>query len=501
MFSIESPPLELTPDTSEDELQTLIGAVYRQVLGNIHLMDNQRLASPEAQLRNGDFTIREFVRAVAKSGLYRDLFFETSSPYGFVEFNFKHLLGRAPQDQTEVSEQVQAYNAEGYEAVIDGLIDSDEYRDSFGEDTVPYMRGTATQTGIKNVGVNRTAVLAGGYATSDLGAGSKLTRDVAGNLGTKVNQWSGGVQVSNKRIRSSAVSKGTAALMNHAAPNTEYVISTSQLSQEAKSLRSVGNFPGPAAVKTLWVESESVELTPYSTEDDLQIVIRAIYRQVLGNAHVLEDQRLTTTESQLRNRDITVKEFVRAVAKSELYRTRFFETSSPYRFVELNFKHLLGRGPQDQVEVAEQVQRCNAEGYEAVIDSFIDSDEYFNAFGENVVPFLCGNRTQTGIKNVSFNRTLALSRGYAGNDGGTQALLISDVAGNLPTKPKSPMGEYTSVTTTGKRFCISITSKLGPAAVNRTSKRELVVSFNQLSQEVQRLHRAGAKISSITEMA
>ncbi|WP_390883137.1 phycobilisome rod-core linker polypeptide [Kovacikia minuta] len=81
----------------------------------------------------------------------------------------------------------------------------------------------------------------------------------------------------------------------------------------------------------LWIETESVELRPNATDADLQTVIRAVYRQVLGNAHVLDSQRLTNAESQLRNGNITVREFVRAVAQSDRYRSRFFESSSPYR--------------------------------------------------------------------------------------------------------------------------------------------------------------------------
>ncbi|MDY7016364.1 MAG: phycobilisome rod-core linker polypeptide, partial [Cyanobacteriota bacterium] len=71
----------------------------------------------------------------------------------------------------------------------------------------------------------------------------------------------------------------------------------------------------------LWIETESVELRPNATEEDLQVVIRAVYRQVLGNAHVMESQRLTSAESQLRNGDITVRGFVRAIAQSDLYRS------------------------------------------------------------------------------------------------------------------------------------------------------------------------------------
>ena len=57
--------------------------------------------------------------------------------------------------------------------------------------------------------------------------------------------------------------------------------------------------------------SDAVELWVNATEDDLQVVIRAAYRQVLGNAHLMESQRLTSAESLLRNGDITVRDFVR----------------------------------------------------------------------------------------------------------------------------------------------------------------------------------------------
>lgn len=71
----------------------------------------------------------------------------------------------------------------------------------------------------------------------------------------------------------------------------------------------------------LWItEASPIELRPNATEDDLQTVIRTVYRQLLGNQHVLEAQRLTTAESFLRNGDITVRGFVRCVAQSDLCR-------------------------------------------------------------------------------------------------------------------------------------------------------------------------------------
>lgn len=250
----------------------------------------------------------------------------------------------------------------------------------------------------------------------------------------------------------------------------------------------------------LWIEAESVELRPNATEDDLQSVIRAVYRQVLGNAHVMESQRLTSAESQLRNGDITVRDFVRAVAQSELYRSLFFENSSPYRFVELNFKHLLGRAPQDQAEISEHVQIYNSQGYEAEIDSYIASDEYTLSFGENVVPAVRGNRTQTGIKNVGFNRTFALMRGFAANDVGKSAKLISDIGGNLPTKIVAPAGGSGAVNNTGKRFRIAVSkANFGPRVTQSATTFE--VGYNQLSQKIQNIQKTGGKILSITEVA
>ena len=82
----------------------------------------------------------------------------------------------------------------------------------------------------------------------------------------------------------------------------------------------------------IWVASpEPVELRPNASEEDLQQVISAVYKHVLGNHHVMESERLDSAESLLRNGDISVREFVRAVAKSDLYRSLFFESSSAYR--------------------------------------------------------------------------------------------------------------------------------------------------------------------------
>ncbi|BAZ43076.1 phycoerythrin-associated linker protein CpeE [Chondrocystis sp. NIES-4102] len=253
---------------------------------------------------------------------------------------------------------------------------------------------------------------------------------------------------------------------------------------------------------SLWItDVRPVELKERQAQQDLDIVIRTAYTQVLGNAYLLEGDRLSNAESLLRNGDITVRGFVRAIGQSELYRSLFFERSSQYRFIEMNCKHFLGRAPLDQAEISQHVQIYNNFGYEAEIDSYIDSDEYINAFGENIVPCPRTESNQRSILNVGFNRTYALYRGYASSDNLTnKAKLISDLAANKATPivfPTKSSGKTPGAN--NKRFRIKAT-KASVGSLNRLSNQTYEVSYQQLNAKIKNLHRTGAKILSIEEV-
>jgi hypothetical protein len=126
------------------------------------------------------------------------------------------------------------------------------------------------------------------------------------------------------------------------------------------------------------------------SDQDKTGIIRAVYQQVLGHQYVMENERLTGAESLFRNGYLSVREFVRLVAKSNLYRSRFFENNNPYHFIELNHKHLLGRAPQNKAEMLHHFTILQDQGYDAEIDSYMDSNEYQERFGEEVVPYLNG---------------------------------------------------------------------------------------------------------------
>jgi len=146
----DAPIVELRPNWSEDDAQAVIRAVYRQVLGNDYVMTSQRLVNAESLLKNGSITVRDFVRCVAKSDLYKEKFLYNNFQTRVIELNYKHLLGRSPYDESEIVFHLDLYQNEGFDADIDSYIDSPEYEDSFGDNIVPYYRGFSTQRGQKN---------------------------------------------------------------------------------------------------------------------------------------------------------------------------------------------------------------------------------------------------------------------------------------------------------------------------------------------------------------
>ncbi len=244
----------------------------------------------------------------------------------------------------------------------------------------------------------------------------------------------------------------------------------------------------------------AIELWPNSSLEDVQTVIRAVYKQVLGNPHVMESERLISAESKLADHSITVREFVRAVAKSDFYRDRYFTACAPYRFVELNFIHILGRAPQDQTEVSAHIVRTVAEGYDSEIDSYVDSDEYQAAFGENVVPYNRGTSSASNAKQIGYNRMFALDRGAAQVDSSVQASQLVYAIATNSTSVIKPSTSTVIGSGTEKRFKIVVSGSKFDTC-RRVSNTEYIVAASKMTPQIQRINRTSGKIVSITEIA
>lgn len=256
-----------------------------------------------------------------------------------------------------------------------------------------------------------------------------------------------------------------------------------------------------------YVGAEPVELRNNWTEEEVEVAIRAAYRQVLGNDHVMSRERLTSAESLLRNGAITVKDFVRAIALSEVYRNKFFHCNPQTRFIELNYKHLLGRAPYDQEEIAYHTDIYNQEGYEAEINSYLDSVEYQESFGDAIVPYYRGFATQRNQKTVGFSRIFQLYRGYASSDR-AQSARSAKLTRELAQNSASPVyfGEtqelLTGTSGGGRDQFYRVRAIQGAAAGRmsrvRRSSVEYVIPYEQLSGRLQQINRQGGQVTSIT---
>ncbi|MDZ8031372.1 MAG: phycobilisome linker polypeptide [Nostoc sp. DedQUE08] len=270
-------------------------------------------------------------------------------------------------------------------------------------------------------------------------------------------------------------------------------------------------------------DQSPVELRPNATKEDIERVIAAVYRQVLGNNYILASDRLTSAESILRDGKITVQEFVRQVAKSELYKTKFFYDNFQTRVIELNYKHLLGRAPYDESDVVYHLDLYQTKGYEADIDSYIDSPEYQSNFGENIVPYYRGFETQTGQKTVGFTRIFQLYRGYASSDtsqlkgkdtrlaselGRNSASVIvppsgassgfSYVASEKGVTPNSTFGGAGTFGKEGRLYRIEVAGVFGSGYPStRRVNQAVVIPYEELSSYFQRVVKQGGKIASV----
>jgi phycoerythrin-associated linker protein len=288
---------------------------------------------------------------------------------------------------------------------------------------------------------------------------------------------------------------------------------------------------GPASllgVERFSEESEApLELLPGDDDAKKEQIIRAVYKQVLGNAYVMESERQLVPESQFKLGEISVREFVRRIAKSDLYRSRLFETCARYRYIELAFRHLMGRAPIDFQEMRDHSERLDAKGYDADIDSFLDCDDYQNAFGEWIVPYQRGWKTESCTTLQEFTWSFQLLRGNSSSSlKGDLAGISSKLGGaayqNRPLAVIPPSSSETSgwsfrpsrnlqdaptrlgvgAGEEGMTYRVEVTgySANNVRRISRyvRSNRIYYVPFNKLSEQFIRIHREGGKIASIT---
>ena len=123
---------------SNSDWDVLIDAAYRQIFFHAFKADREKFL--ESQLRNGQITVRDFIRGLLLSETYLNSFYSKNNNYRFVEQCVQRVLGRDVYSEREKIAWSIVIGEKGYNAFIDQLLDSEEYIENFGYDIVPYQR-------------------------------------------------------------------------------------------------------------------------------------------------------------------------------------------------------------------------------------------------------------------------------------------------------------------------------------------------------------------------
>ncbi|MCA2554533.1 MAG: phycobilisome rod-core linker polypeptide [Microcystis sp. M04BS1] len=379
---------------SESEKSSIIKAAYRQIFErDITRAYSQSISDLESKVKNGDLSMKEFVRRLGKSPLYRKQFFEPFINSRALELAFRHFLGRGPSSREEVQKYFSIVSSGGLGALIDALVDSQEYSDYFGEETVPYLRGLGAEAQeCRNWGMqidlfNYSAPFR--KVPQFITTFAKYDRPlpdqhVYGSGNDPLEIQFGAIFPKETREPSSSpapFSKDTKRILIHRGPATN---------NQNSNPGARGEFPGTLGPKVFRLNNElpgsSNGVSVKFGESSTQRVILAAYRQVFGRMPY-EGQRLSVAEIKLENGDITLREFIKTLAKSETFRKIYWTPLYVVKAIEYIHRRLLGRPTYGRQEMNQYFDICSKKGFYALIDALIDSPEYTEAFGEDTVPY------------------------------------------------------------------------------------------------------------------
>ncbi|GCL45272.1 phycobilisome rod-core linker polypeptide [Microcystis aeruginosa] len=379
---------------SESEKSSIIKAAYRQIFErDITRAYSQSISDLESKVKNGDISMKEFVRRLGKSPLYRKQFFEPFINSRALELAFRHFLGRGPSSREEVQKYFSIVSSGGLAALIDALVDSQEYSDYFGEETVPYLRGLGAEAQeCRNWGMqidlfNYSAPFR--KVPQFITTFAKYDRPlpdqhVYGSGNDPLEIQFGAIFPKETREPSSSPApfgKDSKRILIHRGPATN---------NQNSNPGARGEFPGTLGPKVFRLNNElpgsSNGVSVKFGESSTQRVILAAYRQVFGRMPY-EGQRLSVAEIKLENGDITLREFIKTLAKSEAFRKIYWTPLYVVKAIEYIHRRLLGRPTYGRQEMNQYFDICSKKGFYALIDALIDSPEYTEAFGEDTVPY------------------------------------------------------------------------------------------------------------------
>jgi phycobilisome rod-core linker protein len=125
---------------SGNEIEELIWSAYRQIFNEQQILASNRQKTLESQLKNGQITVRDFIRALVLSDPFRRRNYEPNNNYRFVRMCVQRILGRDVYHGREELAWSTVLATKGLQGFVNDLLNSEEYLSNFGYDTVPYQR-------------------------------------------------------------------------------------------------------------------------------------------------------------------------------------------------------------------------------------------------------------------------------------------------------------------------------------------------------------------------
>ncbi|MBE9155529.1 phycobilisome rod-core linker polypeptide [Nodosilinea sp. LEGE 06152] len=132
---------------------------------------------------------------------------------------------------------------------------------------------------------------------------------------------------------------------------------------------------------------KEITVSRQSAGEERQAALHQIYTQVLERQpYGFERKQLAKIEAEFLRNKIGVKRFLRELGHSEVYLNEFYYNSSNPKFIELCFKHFIGRAPSDSAEMHIYCNILMRQGVKAMITALLDSEDYLRHFGCFTVP-------------------------------------------------------------------------------------------------------------------
>lgn len=322
-------PITIDRKSTEIDRQTALRQIYAQVLERQpYEYERKEIAKLEKDFLKGKLGVKHFIGELVVSSVYLNSFYRGCSNLKFVEWSFKHLLGRAIQGHEEIAKYMDLLMMKGVSTFFLEILGSEEYRKAFGSFTIPYARDVKFYDSPRN------------YLQTDL-----LQHEHVGQRGKVIP-----------------------------------TIYWQQLGMDCET--------GTCVIPEEMMHDPEAMSHSVHSATDRQKALAQIYTQVLERQpYEFERKEIAHLEKDFLAGKIDVRHFLGELVVSELYLDSFYRDSSNLKFMELSFKHLLGRTAHDKEEISGYTDVLTKHGVNAFFHKIFDSEEYRKAFGCHTIPY------------------------------------------------------------------------------------------------------------------